>query len=84
MSLLRDRKGEPPRPTEEAEIPRAREEKEREQEHEAGDIEPVVDAIGYKVFVGTGEKDFIGFPADKYGEARILSELLKLKKIAEE
>jgi len=82
MSLLNKNKerSEPPRPTEEAEQPQ----KEREQEHEIGDIEPVIDAIGYKVFVGEGEKDFIGFPADKYGEARILSELLKLKEIAKE
>lgn len=58
------------------------EQQETEKKHEIGTIEPIIDVVGWRVW--KSETDYIDFPRDSYGNAVILSEILAIKKLAQE
>ena len=57
-------------------------EKNNEKSHQPGEIEPIVDLVGYRVW--KDENTSAVFSREQEGQAIILSELLKLAQKAEE
>lgn len=53
-----------------------------ENTHKAGDIEPIVDVIGFRIW--KNDKDYIEFGRDQHNFAVLTSEVFKISEKAEE
>jgi hypothetical protein len=54
----------------------------KEETHEAGQIQPLVDVVAYRVW--KNDKEWVDFPSEQQGLSIIASELFKLMLKAEE
>jgi len=81
MTLLRKRI-EPQEQEDEEEAPKPQTSPMQEKRKNIGDIEPIFDIIGWRVYQSEKQEDILEFPRDQYSQAKIFSKLLLLEKLA--